>query len=120
MKKILVIDDEMSLCELIKDYLDEEGYRTFIATTAASGLALAKKEAPDLVMLDILMPEVGGLECLKRIKQMNPETIVVVVSGIADEEIARQAIRRGAFDYIHKPFNLRDLQERILDRIFCS
>ena len=120
MRKILVVDDELSLCELIKDYLDEEGYRTFIATTAAGGLAAVKKELPDLILLDILMPEVGGLECLKRIKQLHPETIVVVMSGLNDEEIARQAIRRGAFDYIHKPFNLRDLQERILDRIFCS
>ena len=118
MKKILVIDDELTIGEIVKDYLDEMGYRTFISTDAMTGLKLIEKERPDLVLLDVLMPEVGGLECLRRIKEIRPETLVVVVSGLQDEQIAKQAIRRGAYDYITKPFDLEYLQENILARVF--
>ena len=120
MKKILVIDDELSIGELVKDFLDDSGYQTFIATDALTGLEIVKKEKPDLVFLDVLMPRVGGLECLRRIKEISRDTIVVVVSALQDEEIAKQAIRRGAYDYLTKPFDLAYLQDNLLPRIFPS
>lgn len=118
MKKVLVIDDELTFGEIVKDYLDEMGFQTLIATNAKTGLKLVQKERPDLILLDVLMPEIGGLECLRRIKMMSPDTIVVVISGLQDEQIARQAIRRGAFDYVTKPFDLAYLQENLIARIF--
>lgn len=117
-RKIVIIDDEMEVGEVIKDFLDEEGYETHISTDAQKGLDLVQKIQPELVLLDILMPKIGGLECLKRIKAFRPQTIVIVISGIEDEEVAKQAIRRGAFDYIHKPFDLVYLKENLLARIF--
>ena len=118
MPKILIIDDELPVCEVIKDFLDEHGFRTFIATDALKGIDILKKEKPDLVFLDILMPRVGGLECLHLIKDVRPETVVVVISGLQDEQIAKQAIRRGAYDYITKPFDLAYLRENVLNRLF--
>ena len=118
MKRVLVIDDELTIGELIKDYLDEVGYRTFVAMNAAAGLKLLEKEKPDLILLDVLMPETGGLECLRRIKERQPDSLVIMMSALQDEQIAKQAIRRGAFDYITKPFDLNYLHDQILARIF--
>ncbi|MSR77441.1 MAG: response regulator [Candidatus Omnitrophica bacterium] len=117
-KKILVIDDEPDIGELIRDCLSFKDLEVFIAPNAEEGIALAQKEKPDLILLDILLPKVGGLECLRRLKQTLPDVVVVVLSGVQDENIATEAIRRGAYDYITKPFNLSQFEKQILPRIF--
>ena len=119
-KKVLVIDDELSLCEVIKDFLDSLGYQTYMAIDAIQGLEMIEREKPDVVLLDILMPEVSGLECLQRIKKSRPNTIVIIISGMQDEELAKSAIRHGAYDYITKPFDLDFLENNLLARIFPS
>ena len=118
MKKILVIDDESSTGEIIQDFLSDLGYQTLIATDAKRGMELVELENPDLILLDILMPGISGLECLRRIKSMKPDAIVVVVSGLKEEETAKEAIRGGAYDYLTKPFDLSYLQSDLLARIF--
>ncbi len=120
MRKILIIDDEMEVCELLADFLKLQGYHTFKASRAKDGLSLAESEKPDVVLLDIMMPEIDGLECLQRIRKSSPESIVIMVSGLKDEKIAKEAIRRGAYDYIAKPFDLSYLKENILGRIFAG
>jgi len=119
-RKILVIDDEIDLGEVIKDFLDGLGYQTFIALDATQGLDIVVKEKPELVLLDILLPNISGLECLEQIKAKSPETIVIIVSGMQDEQLAKDAIRQGAYDYITKPFDLDYLQNKLLARIFPS
>ena len=119
-RKILIIDDEITIANMIKDYLDLEGYQTFIALDPLRGIELAKKEKPDLIMLDVLMPKMGGLECLQKIRAVYPEAIIIVVSGLQNEGIAKEAIEQGAYDYITKPFDFQYLQSNILDRIFSS
>ena len=108
----------MAVGEIVKDFLDELGYQTFIAQDAIVGMKLVEKEKPDLILLDVLMPKIGGLEALRRIKEIYPEAIIVVMSGLQDEQIAKQAIRRGAYDYISKPFDLIQIQKDLLARIF--
>ena len=117
MKKILVIDDEPIAGSLIKDFLEGRDYKVFAATQAKVGLEIAAKEKPDLVFLDMLMPQIGGMECLQRIKADSPETIVIILSGLQNEDIAKQALALGAYDYIVKPFNLHAI-ENLLARIF--
>ena len=120
MKKILVVDDELDVGELLKDYLEMAGYHALLARDAEAAFRLLEAERPDLVMLDIVMPKVDGLEVLRRIKQTYPETIVVMMSGLQNEEIAREAIRQGAYDYLTKPFDFYYLQNNILGRIFSA
>lgn len=120
MRKILVIDDEPEVCELLADFLKMQGYESLKAVRAVDGLALAEKEKPDLVLLDIMMPEIDGLECLQRILKTSPGSIVIMVSGLKDEKIAKEAIRRGAYDYLAKPFDLSYLKDNLLARIFSS
>lgn len=117
-RKILIIDDEFDICDLIKDCLDDKGYTVFTATDAKEGLEIFAVENPHLVLLDILLPGIGGLECLRRIKEQSPETIVVILSGMKDEGTAKEAIRRGAYDYVTKPFDLSHFENEILSRIF--
>lgn len=117
-KKILIIDDEYDFCEMMQDHLNLAGYHAFYSIDAQKGLELAKVERPDVVLLDILMPGISGLECLKLLKQEDPNVIVVIVSGMQDEAIAKTAIEQGAYDYLTKPFEMDYLESSILARLF--
>lgn len=117
-KKILIIDDEVDVGEFVKDFLQDQGYETFLTQSASEGIRLVSQENPKVVLLDVLMPEMSGLECLKGIMQAAPETIVVMVSGVQDEQIAKEAIQQGAYDYVSKPFDFNYLENTILARIF--
>ena len=120
MKKILVIDDEPEVGELLADFLGMHGYQVLTAVRAGDGLEKVKTEKPTVVLLDIMMPQIDGLECLQRIRKTSPETIVIIISGIKDEKIAQEAIRRGAYDYVAKPFDLVFLKDNLLARIFSG
>ena len=117
-KKILIIDDEVDLALLLKEFLETLGYEVFLAGTAANGLEILKKEEPDLVFQDIVMPKVDGLESLQQLKSARPQSIVIVMSGLRDAELARKAIGFGAYDFLLKPLDLQQLQNNILSRIF--
>ena len=120
MRKILVIDDEPEVCELLADFLRMQGYQAFSASRASDGLKIAEKEKPDLVLLDIMMPEMDGLECLQIIRKSSPSSIVIMVSGLKDEKVAKEAIRLGAYDYVGKPFDLAYLKDNLIARIFMN
>ena len=117
-KKILVIDDEPDVGEVMKDFLNSQGYSADSTTRAVQGLEWVEKEKPDVVLLDVMMPEIDGIECLKRIRQISPETVVIIISGLQEEKIAKQAIQYGAYDYVTKPFDFHFLQNNLLSRIF--
>ena len=118
-KTILTIDDEVLIGEMIQDYLKLSGFNAFYADNAENGIEILKKEKPAIVLLDVLMPKVGGIECLKRIKEIAPETIVIMATAVHDEKTAKQAIQYGAYDYITKPIDFAYLKT-ILSRIFSA
>lgn len=117
-RTVLVIDDEVAIGEVIRDYLADEGYEVWIATDGDEGLEVVQREKPSLILLDVLLPGMGGLECLKQIKKRHPDGVVIMLSGLHDETVAKQAIRGGAYDYITKPFNYECFNENILQRVF--
>src|SRR5689334_19416622 len=108
--RILVIDDEAPIRDSLKMTLEYEGYEFIGAATGQEGLALAEREAPDLVLLDVKMPGMDGIEVLERLRNMNDALPVVVVSGHGTISTAVEATKKGAFDFIEKPFP----SERIL------
>lgn len=118
MKKILVVDDEPDISDMLKTYLGGAGYTAITASTAAEALDIIELEKPKVVLLDIVMRDMDGLECLKKIKKSAPDTIVIMVSGLQDEEIAKDAIRFGAYEYMTKPFDFNYLRESVLKRLF--
>jgi len=112
--KVLVVDDEMEVRKLFQDFLEHRGYRVFVAKEGTEALRIVQEEMPELVLLDIRMPEMDGLEALARIKAMRPETTVVMISGYATLEIAKETLQKGAYDYIAKPVDLGHLEDLIL------
>jgi two-component system, NtrC family, nitrogen regulation response regulator NtrX len=102
--RILVIDDESAIRDSLKMTLEYEGYDVMGAATGQEGLALAEREAPDLVLLDVKMPGMDGIEVLERLRAMNESLPVIVVSGHGSISTAVEATKKGAFDFIEKPF----------------
>ena len=102
--RILVVDDEAAIRDSLKMTLEYEGYEFLSAATGQEGLALIERESPDLVLLDVKMPGMDGLEVLDRIRALNDALPVVVVSGHGTISTAVEATKKGAFDFIEKPF----------------
>jgi two-component system nitrogen regulation response regulator NtrX len=102
--RILVVDDEAAIRDSLKMTLEYEGYEFLSAATGQEGLALIERESPDLVLLDVKMPGMDGLEVLDRIRAINDALPVVVVSGHGTISTAVEATKKGAFDFIEKPF----------------
>jgi two-component system, NtrC family, nitrogen regulation response regulator NtrX len=108
--RILVIDDEAAIRDSLRMTLEYEGYEFVGAATGQEGLALVERESPDLVLLDVKMPGMDGLEVLDRLRAMNEALPVVVISGHGTISTAVEATKKGAFDFIEKPF----ASERVL------
>jgi two-component system nitrogen regulation response regulator NtrX len=106
MKTILIVDDEAGIRESLKGILEDEGFRTVFAETGERALSLLRDEGPDLVLLDIWMPGIDGIETLRRIRDLAPEQLVVMMSGHGTIETAVKATKLGAFDFIEKPLSL--------------
>lgn len=114
-KKILIVEDEKDIRELVKLYLDKEGYRISTAVTGLDGLKLVKSEHPDLVILDLMLAEMDGLEVCKRIRA-DPDTAllpVIMLTAKADEADVVVGLELGADDYITKPFSPKALVARV-------
>ena len=106
MKTILIIDDEESIRASLQGILQDEGYRVLLAADGNAGLAQLREESADIILLDIWMPGIDGLETLQRIREMNPEQLVIMMSGHGTIETAVKATRLGAYDFIEKPLSL--------------
>ncbi|UCG42289.1 MAG: sigma-54-dependent Fis family transcriptional regulator [candidate division WOR-3 bacterium] len=105
--KILVVDDEANIASTLSDILRDEGCEVSTAGTGAAGLKAVAAESPDLVLLDIMLPDTSGLELLKQLKTDRPDIEVIMVSGHATVDRAVDAIRSGAYDFLEKPLTLK-------------
>jgi len=108
-KTILLVDDDASLRRVLAHHLTEAGYRVLTAVDGKAGLDLFTEEQVEMVITDIRMPEMSGLDLLRRIRVMNPETVVLVITAHGSIETAVEAMKLGAHDYITKPFNREEL-----------
>lgn len=106
---VLIIDDEPEMVDLIKMVLDYEGYETFRGVGGAKGLRRASKVRPDLVLLDIMMPDIDGYEVLEQIKEREIPTRVIMVTALEGLEHVVRLVKAGACDYITKPFDPEEL-----------
>lgn len=109
MPKILVIDDEKSIRKTLREILEYENFNVDEAGDGAEGASMAEKEDYDIILCDIKMPKVDGMEALDRIQKSNPDTPVVMISGHGTIETAVEAVKKGAFDFIAKPLDLNRL-----------
>lgn len=116
-KAILVVDDKIENRELISFHLIQNGYRVITAESGHAALETIRLESPDLVLLDIKMPGMDGIETLKKIKSMAPSIPVAMVTAVWDEEEAKIAMEAGAFEYITKPIDFEYLKLAVLTKI---
>ncbi|MBM7853999.1 two-component system NtrC family response regulator [Desulfohalotomaculum tongense] len=108
--KILIIDDEEHMCWALKRAMEQEGYQAITATSGNKGISLLKNKGPSLVLLDLKMPGMDGMEVLKVIKEIHPKIPVIMITAHGTIETAIEAMKLGANDYITKPFDLDELK----------
>ncbi len=113
-KAILVVDDVAANLELIAVNLIQEGYRIITCESGFAALDMINLEKPGLVLLDIMMPKMDGIETLKRIKAIDPNIPVAMVTSVWDETEANKAMEAGAFEYITKPVDFDYLKLAVL------
>ncbi|MDD2321175.1 MAG: response regulator, partial [Geobacteraceae bacterium] len=108
-EKILVVDDEDSIRTSLAGILEDEGFRVMFANDGVTALDVVKKELPDLVLLDIWMPRMDGIETLQKLKELHPALLVIMMSGHGTIETAVKSTKMGAYDFIEKPLSLEKL-----------
>lgn len=111
--KILVCDDEENIRESIKLILEKEPYDLSFATNGEELIKIIKSSHPDLILLDIKMPKLSGLDALEQIKQSSPKTKIIMLSGYEQPEIIKEALSRGAEDFLPKSFSGNELKDVI-------
>ena len=117
MATILVVDDENSMREFLEIMLNKEGYDVATAAGGGEAVNLLQKQDFDLVITDIRMKEMDGLEVLKKCKELQPSTIVILISAYASTSTAVEAMKWGAYDYLPKPFKVREIKAVIKDAL---
>ena len=113
MAKILVVDDDQGIREFLEIMLTKEGYDVTVANDATKALSRCKKEHFDLILTDLKMPKVDGIEFLKSVKDVCPETMVILITAYASPETAVSAMKEGAYDYIEKGVDIDELKSII-------
>ena len=109
---ILICDDEEGIRESFKLILDEQ-YQLKFATNGLEALEMLKTLSPDLMLLDIKMPKMHGMEILKQVKKLKPKLPVIIVTGYQSVETAQEALKNGASDYIPKPFESKQILKAV-------
>jgi two-component system response regulator PilR (NtrC family) len=117
MNSILVVDDELSMREFLEILLAKEGYAVSCAASGEDACTMLNTEVFDLVITDIRMDNMDGITVLKRVKEVNSETPVIIISAFATAETAVEAMREGAYDYIPKPFEVDEFRKIVRDAI---
>jgi DNA-binding response OmpR family regulator len=112
--RILCVDDEPILLKLMQVQLVPRGYEVFVAPDGATALRLVKEVRPQIILLDIMMPGMDGIETLTEILKIDPNVGVIMVTAVTDYETCQQAVKLGAYDYITKPIDFDYLETTIL------
>ncbi|HWF50137.1 MAG TPA: response regulator transcription factor [Solirubrobacteraceae bacterium] len=111
---VLVVDDEPTIAEVVARYLERAGYRTRVAADGAAAIEAAAQQRPDLVVLDLMLPRIDGLEVMRRLREQDRERIAVILLTAKSEEADRViGLRLGADDYVVKPFSPAELVARV-------
>ncbi len=107
--RILIIDDDKQICAILSDLVKGEGFEATVAYEGEKALKIVRSAAPDLLLVDMMLPGMDGMEVLRQVKDLDPELPVVFITGHADARGAVKAIKAGAHDYLSKPFDNQDV-----------
>ncbi|MFQ6002797.1 MAG: sigma-54-dependent transcriptional regulator [Candidatus Zixiibacteriota bacterium] len=112
-EKILVVDDELFVRELLFEFLSKEEYEVVLADCGEKAVEAVKSEPVEVALIDLKMPGMDGIETLKKIKEVDPSTLSIIMTGYPTIESSIQALRCGAYDYVIKPFKLNELKNSV-------
>ncbi len=112
-KRALIVDDEAGTRDLLVSFLEMIGFETRSAADGEEALQIYKNRSVDIVISDLMMPKIGGLDLLRELKQIDPDVIFILITGHPSLETAIEAIKKGARDYITKPFNIDEIKIKI-------
>lgn len=112
-KKILIVDDEAGIVQEMKEFLEEEGYETYTADTAKAGIKLLEEIRPDVILVDVKLPDASGTDVLRACKEKSPQTKTIMVTGYVDQNVMDEVEKIGRDAFLQKPFNLVKIIEEI-------
>ena len=110
---ILIIDDEIMILHMTRDILEESGYTVRTALSGREGIEMAEKRMPDLVILDLRMPEMDGRHVLKRLIEIDPNVRILMASGYVEEKQKKEILDMGVYGFLQKPFSADDLKKYV-------
>ncbi len=113
MPRVLIVDDEAGIVQEIKEFLIEEGYEAYTADSAKTGLQIIEELKPDVVLVDVKLPDASGIDLLRACKEKSPHTKVIMVTGYVDQHIMDEAEALGRDAFLQKPFDLIRIVEEI-------
>lgn len=117
MVRIIIIDDDEEMRSMLKDFLEEEGFETDSASNSIDALRVLSKGHFDLIITDIRMPGLTGLDILPRIRRLNPETPIIVMTAYGSDDVRRRSLARGATIYLEKPIHLSKLRTVVREMV---
>ncbi len=112
-KKILVVDDEVEICSVLRQFFQREGYEVTTATDGDAALTLAMQERPHIIMLDVKMLGISGIEVLRLLREQHHPAKIIMLSAVKDEDVIREALQLGADGYLTKPFHLEQVAQLV-------
>ena len=118
--KVLVVDDELEVRQVLREFLSSRGYDVTTASGGAEALAIVETIKPDLVLLDVAMPDMDGVETLKRIVAIEPALAVIMVTANSDIGTTSKLLALGAVDYVPKPFDLDYLDQAVSTQVTAA
>ena len=113
MHKLLIVDDEKDVLFFLKTFFQTRNFDVYTAESGEEAVQKVKNARPHIVLMDIKMPGIGGVEALKRIKAIDPAVAVIMATAVYDESTAKEALALGAYDYVTKPFNLEYMETTV-------
>jgi DNA-binding response OmpR family regulator len=117
MRNILIVDDEEQIVSVLKEFLILRGYNVFTSPDGPTALSKINEVKPQVVLLDIIMPGMNGIDTLIKIKEIDQDIVVVMMSALSERDLIRKAIMMGAHDYVIKPFDLDYIDTVIMTKI---
>ena len=116
MIKLLVIDDDLPTCDFLESFFSNRGYKVFAANDGDQAISIIKEERLDIILLDVRIPGLSGIEVLQKIKEIDKNPKVIMMSGVDEKVVVELAMKYGAVDYITKPFSLEQLEKDVIPK----
>lgn len=119
MATLVIVDDETGIVEEVKSFFEEEGHRVYTADSGEQGIEVIRKRKPDLVFIDVKLPDISGLQVLEETRKISPRSKTIVITGYVDQKLIDQAEKLGRDAFLQKPFDLETLKREV-DRLLSE